>query len=65
MSFLKIVKVSDDLIDKGSSFHGFGSAAEKALSPYVFRDVFEMLKSLCEEERSEGESAGAKPFRPL
>ena len=24
----------DDLIDKGSSFHSFGPAAEKALSPY-------------------------------
>ena len=30
-------------------------AAEKVLSPYVLRDVLGMLKSLCEEDRSEWE----------
>ena len=45
----------DDLSRKGSSFHGLGPAAEKALSPYVFRDVLGMLKSLCEAERSKRE----------
>ena len=34
----------DDLSDKGSSFHSLGPAAEKALSPYVFRDVLGMLR---------------------
>ena len=43
--------MSDDLSGKGIPFHSLGPAAEKALSPYVFRDVLGMLKSLCEAER--------------
>ena len=42
----------DDLSDKGSSFDSLGPAGEKALSPYVFRDVLGMLKSLFEAERT-------------
>ena len=38
--------MSDDLSGKGIPFHSLGPAAEKALSPYVFRDVLGMLKSL-------------------
>ena len=45
----------DDLSDRGSSLHSFGLAAEKALSPCVFRDVLGMLRSLCEAERSKRE----------
>ena len=45
----------DDLSGKGSSFQSLGPAAEKVLSPYVFRDVLGMLKSLCEAERSKRE----------
>lgn len=50
----------DDLIDKGSSFHSFGLAPEKALSPFVLWDVSGMLERLCEEERipSEQEPVG-------
>ena len=45
MMLQKTVKVFDDLSDRGSSFHSLGPAAEKALSPYVLRDVclFERL----------------------
>ena len=48
---LKIVRASDHLIDKDSSFNSFGPATEKARSPYVVG----MLKNYCEGERSERE----------
>ena len=48
--------MSNDLSGKGSSFHSLGPVAEKALSPYVFRDVLGMLKSLCEAERRVNEN---------
>ena len=47
----------DGASGKGSSLHSFEPAAEKALSPCVFRDVLGMLKSLCEAERSKRELA--------
>jgi len=52
---LKTVKVFDDLSDKASSFQSLGPTAEKAVSPYVLKDVLGMLKSLCEKERGERE----------